>query len=109
MQRKLSHLHFVGIGGIGMAALAELLHAQGFEVSGSDLVSGPTIERLRELGVRVDIGHDATRIGRAETVVRSSAIPDANPELDAANRAGIRDSTLALSPARWAVLATPKY
>ncbi len=89
MQRKLSHLHFVGIGGIGMAALAELLHAQGFEISGSDLVLGPTIERLRELGVRVDIGHDATRIGSAETVVRSSAIPEDNPELAAARRAGI--------------------
>ena len=89
MQRKLSHLHFVGIGGIGMAALAELLHAQGFEISGSDLVHGPTIERLRELGVRVDVGHDATRIGSAETVVRSSAIPEDNPELEAARRAGI--------------------
>ena len=89
MQRKLSHLHFVGIGGIGMAALAELLHAQGFEISGSDLVHGPTIERLRELGVRVDVGHDATRIGSAETVVRSSAIPEDNPELEAARRLGI--------------------
>ena len=89
MQRKLSHLHFVGIGGIGMAALAELLHAQGFEISGSDLVHGPTIERLRELGVRVDVGHDATRIGSAETVVRSSAIPEDNLELEAARRAGI--------------------
>jgi UDP-N-acetylmuramate--alanine ligase len=89
MQRKLSHLHFVGIGGIGMAALAELLHAQGFEISGSDLVHGPTIERLRKLGVRVDVGHDATRIGSAETVVRSSAIPEDNPELEAARRAGI--------------------
>ena len=89
MQRKLSHLHFVGIGGIGMAALAELLHAQGFEISGSDLVHGPTIERLRELGVRVDVGHDATRIGSAEAVVRSSAISEDNPELEAARRAGI--------------------
>ena len=50
MQRKLSHLHFVGIGGIGMAALAELLHAQGFEVSGTDLVAGATVERLRAAG-----------------------------------------------------------
>lgn len=89
MQRKLSHLHFVGIGGIGMAALAELLHAQGFEVSGTDIEIGPTIERLRELGMRVDIGHDAVRIGRAETVVRSSAIADDNPELEAARRAGL--------------------
>lgn len=89
MQRKLSHLHFVGIGGIGMAALAELLHAQGFEVSGSDVVLGATIERLRELGVRIDIGHDRTSIDGAETVVRSSAIPDDNPELEAARTTNI--------------------
>ena len=89
MQRKLSHLHFVGIGGIGMAALAELLHAQGFEVSGSDVVLGATIERLRELGVRIDIGHDRTSIDGAETIVRSSAIPDDNPELEAARLANI--------------------
>lgn len=89
MQRKLSHLHFVGIGGIGMAALAELLHAQGFEVSGSDLVPGATLERLRELGVRVDIGHDPASIAGADSVVRSSAISDANPELEAARLAGI--------------------
>jgi len=89
VQRKLSHLHFVGIGGIGMAALAELLHAQGMEVSGTDLVSGPTIERLRELGVRVDLGHGAERVAGADTVVRSSAIPDSNPELEAARAAGI--------------------
>ena len=89
MQRKLSHLHFVGIGGIGMAALAELLHAQGFEVSGTDVALGPTIERLRELGVAVDIGHDRARVEGAETVVRSSAIPDDNPELEAARLAGI--------------------
>jgi UDP-N-acetylmuramate--alanine ligase len=89
MQRKLSRLHFVGIGGIGMAALAELLHAQGFVVSGSDLTLGPTIERLRDLGVRIDIGHDAARIADAETVVRSSAIRDDNPELEAARDAGI--------------------
>jgi UDP-N-acetylmuramate--alanine ligase len=87
MQRKLSHLHFVGIGGIGMAALAELLHAQGFEVSGSDVALGPTIERLRELGIHVDIGHDRASIEEAETVVRSSAIPDDNPELEAARLA----------------------
>jgi UDP-N-acetylmuramate--alanine ligase len=89
MQRKLSHLHFVGIGGIGMAALAELLHAQGFEVSGSDVALGPTIERLRELGIHVDIGHDRASIQGAETVVRSSAIPDDNPELEAARLATI--------------------
>jgi UDP-N-acetylmuramate--alanine ligase len=72
-----------------MAALAELLHAQGFEVTGSDLVLGETIERLRQLGVRVEIGHEPARIAGAETVVRSSAIPDSNPELEAARLAEI--------------------
>ena len=89
MQRKLNHLHFVGIGGIGMAGLAELLHAQGFEVTGSDLMAGPTIERLRDLGLRISIGHDATSLGQAETVVRSSAIADDNVELEAARRSDI--------------------
>jgi UDP-N-acetylmuramate--alanine ligase len=89
VQRRLSPLHFVGIGGIGMAALAELLHAQGLEVSGSDVVAGATFERLRELGVRVRVGHDAQSVSGARTVVRSSAIADDNPELLAARAQGI--------------------
>ncbi len=89
MQRRLSRLHFVGIGGIGMAALAELLHGQGFEISGSDLVAGATVERLRGLGIQIGLGHDATRLGQAEAVVRSSAISDDNPELEAARLRGI--------------------
>ncbi|MEM9175938.1 MAG: UDP-N-acetylmuramate--L-alanine ligase [Myxococcota bacterium] len=89
MQRRLSPLHFVGIGGIGMAALAELFHAQGHTVSGSDLAASPTFERLRALGVDVRLGHDATAVADAETVVRSSAIADDNPEIVAAREAGI--------------------
>jgi UDP-N-acetylmuramate--alanine ligase len=89
VQRKLSPLHFVGIGGIGMAALAELLHAQGLDVSGSDVVAGATFERLRALGVRVHVGHDAESVSGARTVVRSSAIADDNPELRAARAQGI--------------------
>ncbi len=89
MQRRLTHLHFVGIGGIGMAALAELLHTQGFEITGSDLAAGPTIERLLELGLDISIGHDAARIGGAETVVRSTAIAEDNVELEAARLGGI--------------------
>lgn len=89
MPRKLSPLHFVGIGGIGMAALAELFHAQGHTVSGSDLVAGPTFERLRELGVRVQLGHAATAVSEAATVVRSSAISQDNPELAAAREQNI--------------------
>ena len=89
MHRKLSPLHFVGIGGIGMAALAELLHLQGLQISGSDLVAGATFERLGQLGVCVSIGHDASRIEGVTTVVRSSAIADDNPELVAAREKGI--------------------
>lgn len=89
MQNKFRHLHFVGIGGIGMAALAELMHAQGYAVSGTDLVAGATVERLRDLGIRVDVGHDASRLGEADTVVRSSAIAADNPEIRAAEAAGI--------------------
>ncbi|MCR9097538.1 MAG: UDP-N-acetylmuramate--L-alanine ligase [bacterium] len=89
MQRRLSPLHFVGVGGIGMAALAELFHAQGHAVSGSDLVASPTFERLRELGLDVRLGHDAEAVEGAETVVRSSAISEDNPEIAAARDAGI--------------------
>lgn len=89
MQRKLKRLHFVGIGGIGMAALAELLHAQGYTVTGSDLASSPTTQRLEELGLAITRGHDAALVGDAEVVIRSSAIPDANAELRAARDAGL--------------------
>ena len=89
MQRKLKRLHFVGIGGIGMAALAELLHAQGYTVTGSDLKIGAITERLDSLGLAITRGHDAALVGDAEVVVRSSAIPDENVELAAARSAGI--------------------
>ena len=82
--RKIKHIHFVGIGGIGMAALAELFHAQGHTVSGSDVVAGATFDRLRELGVRVQLGHAAEAVREAATVVHSSAISQDNPELAAA-------------------------
>ena len=90
MPGRLSPLHFIGIGGIGMAALAELFHAQGHPVSGTDLASSPTFERLIELGIDARLGHDAARVGEAATVVRSSAIPETNPELRAARERGLR-------------------
>lgn len=89
MTKRFSHFHFVGVGGIGMAALAELLHARGLHVTGTDLVAGATVERLRRLGIRVDQGHDAARIGAADVVVRSSAIAADNPELVAARARGL--------------------
>ncbi len=79
--RGIRQIHFVGIGGIGMCGLAELLHNQGYRVSGSDLREGATVERLRSLGIRVSIGHDASHVGSADVVVYSSAVRAANPEL----------------------------
>ncbi|MBT6312380.1 MAG: UDP-N-acetylmuramate--L-alanine ligase [Alphaproteobacteria bacterium] len=77
-------IHFVGIGGIGMSGIAEVLRNLNYKVQGSDVAAGPSVERLRELGVTVHIGHAAANIGEAAVVVVSSAIKDGNPEVDAA-------------------------
>jgi UDP-N-acetylmuramate--alanine ligase len=87
--RGVKRIHFVGIGGIGMCGLAELLLAQGYAVSGSDLTSGATVERLRRLGANVAIGHDPAHIGGADVVVVSSAVRRENPELLAARQLGV--------------------
>jgi UDP-N-acetylmuramate--alanine ligase len=87
--RGVKQIHFVGIGGIGMCGLAELLLAQGYAVTGSDLASGATVERLRRLGAKVAIGHDAAQIGAADVVVVSSAVRRDNPELVAAGKLAI--------------------
>jgi UDP-N-acetylmuramate--alanine ligase len=86
MRRRVRHIHFLGIGGIGMCGLAELLHAQGYRVSGSDLAEGATVERLRRLGIPVTRGHDAANVGEADVLVYSSAIRGTNPELLEAER-----------------------
>jgi UDP-N-acetylmuramate--alanine ligase len=81
--------HFVGVGGIGMSAIARILLARGEAVSGSDVKSTPLIERLRDEGVRISIGHHAGNVDGAHTVVVSSAIDRRNPEYAAAQRSGI--------------------
>ncbi len=86
MRRRIQHVHFVGIGGIGMCGLAELLHNQGYRISGTDLREGASVERLRGLGVDVLIGHAAERLGDADVVVYSSAVRGNNPELQEAAR-----------------------
>jgi UDP-N-acetylmuramate--alanine ligase len=86
MFRRIKHVHFVGAGGIGMCGLAELLHDRGYRVSGSDLRAGPTVERLRSLGIEIAIGHEATNVGAADVVVYSSAVRATNPELVAAEQ-----------------------
>jgi UDP-N-acetylmuramate--alanine ligase len=86
MYRRIQRVHFVGIGGIGMCGIAELLHHQGVRVSGSDAREGPTIARLRGLGVPVTIGHALENVGDADVVVFSSAVRASNPELVEAER-----------------------
>jgi len=75
-----THIHFIGIGGIGMSALAEVSVQLGFKVSGSDLNESPNVEKLRGLGVKVYIGHMAENIKNASVIVFSSAIDKSNPE-----------------------------
>jgi UDP-N-acetylmuramate--alanine ligase len=77
-------LHFVGIGGIGMSGIAEVLHNLGYRVQGSDLADSANTKRLAELGIRVMIGHRAENLDAAEVVVVSSAVKPDNPEVIAA-------------------------
>ena len=82
-------IHVVGAGGMGMSAIATVLAAMGHEVSGSDLRTSPGLERLRTLGVRVEVGHDAAHVNGAEVVTLSTAVPSSNPEVMAAVAAGV--------------------
>ncbi|MGB1250356.1 MAG: UDP-N-acetylmuramate--L-alanine ligase [Candidatus Promineifilaceae bacterium] len=84
-----SHIHIIGVGGSGMSAIARVLAERGFSVSGSDMQESKFSAELRKLGVRIHIGHSATYVSDAELVVRSSAIPDSNPEVVAARLAGV--------------------
>ena len=86
---KLGAIHFVGIGGIGMSGIAEVLLNHGYQVQGSDLKASKITERLEGLGARVFIGQKAENLDSAEVVVISSAIKPGNPELDAARLRGL--------------------
>src|SRR5258705_11844784 len=77
-------LHFVGIGGIGMSGIAEVLHNLGYRVQGSDLAESANTKRLTEFGIRVAIGHRAENLDAAEVIVVSSAVKPDNPEVVAA-------------------------
>ena len=87
--RKTRHIHFVGIGGIGMSGIAEVLANLGYEVTGSDLVQSETTKRLVQVGCRVTVGHARENVGEADVVVISSAVRHDNPEVTAARQAGI--------------------
>ncbi|MDP3222856.1 MAG: Mur ligase domain-containing protein, partial [Rubrivivax sp.] len=89
MKHAIKHIHFVGIGGAGMSAIAEVLHQQGYRVSGSDQSDSSVTRRLAELGVAVFTGHDATHIAGAQAVVTSTAVKADNPEVLAARAARV--------------------
>lgn len=89
MKSKIKKIHMVGIGGSGMNGIAEVLINLGYEVSGSDLVRSPVLERLETLGATVFTGHAAEHVCDAQVVVRSSAVRDNNPELVEARELGV--------------------
>ena len=82
-------LHLIGIGGAGMRNLARLFLARGIEVTGSDLKESKGVEELRSLGAAITVGHEAGNVGEPDAVVVSSAIGEANPELQEARRRGV--------------------
>ncbi len=101
-------IHFVGIGGIGMSGIAEVLHNLGYSVQGSDIADGANVRRLREAGIPVAVGHEARNLGDSQVVVVSTAVKPDNPEVQAARARLIpvvrRAEMLAeLMRLRWAI------
>lgn len=88
--RQGQHVHFIGIGGIGMSGIARVLLEMGWKVSGSDLKSSSITGGLEEMGARIYVGHRAENVSEAEIVVLSSAIPDENPEVQESLRRGLK-------------------
>ena len=89
MPRDIGPIHFVGIGGIGMSGIAEVLANQNYRVQGSDIAESANVQRLRDKGIAVSIGHDGNNLGEAAVVVVSSAIERDNAELNAARSRGL--------------------
>ena len=101
-------IHFVGIGGIGMSGIAEVLHTLGYTVQGSDIADGANVRRLRDAGIAVTVGHDAANVANAQVVVTSTAVKRDNPEVVAARARMVpivrRAEMLAeLMRLRWAI------
>ena len=86
---RVRHIHFVGVGGVGMSGIAEILRSLEFEVSGSDLREGANTLRLASLGVRIDVGHEPGNVHGSDVVVCSTAIKGDNPEVVEAKELGI--------------------
>ena len=108
-QESLGRIHFIGIGGVGMSAVARIMVARGVPVSGSDAKDLPVMADLAAAGARIAVGYDAANLGDAQTVVAGSAIRADNPELAAAKAAGLpvlhRSEALAAAMARDTAVA----
>ena len=89
MFKKYQHIHFVGIGGVGMSGIAEVLLTLGYRVTGSDARRSETVERLERLGAKVYVGHAAAQVEGAHVVVSSSAVARDNVEIAAARQRGV--------------------
>ena len=86
---KIKRIHFIGIGGSGMCPIAEILMSEGYEISGSDMNEGETLDKMKGYGIPVYMGHAAENIKGAELVVYSAAVKETNPERKAAVEQGI--------------------
>lgn len=89
MYKRFEKVHFVGIGGVGMSGIAEVLHNLGYEVEGSDMKESETTKRLMEMGISITIGHKAENVKKSDVVVISSAVKPTNPEVEAARKLSI--------------------
>jgi UDP-N-acetylmuramate--alanine ligase len=87
--QRVKNIHLVGVGGCGMSGLAQILHEMGYKVSGSDSKEGPNTLRLKDLGVKIYIGHEATQVREADLLIYSSAVTMENVELAEAKGKGI--------------------
>jgi UDP-N-acetylmuramate--alanine ligase len=89
MYKRFEKVHFVGIGGVGMSGIAEVLNNLSYEVEGSDLRESDTTKRLKEFGINIHIGHREANVKNADVVVVSSAVAPDNPEVEAAKKLSI--------------------
>ena len=89
MLGKTNHIHFVGIGGIGMSGMAELLHNLGFKITGSDIIESERTNQLKDIGIDVNIGHKSSKVNDSDVLVYSSAVNKNNQEIIIANKNNI--------------------
>jgi UDP-N-acetylmuramate--alanine ligase len=86
LKHAIKHIHFVGVGGVGMSGIAEVLRNLGYLISGSDLSDSPTLRRLHSLGIKTYVGHAASNVIGADAIVTSTAVQESNPEVVAARQ-----------------------